>query len=400
MYSRPTEGTINFVRQKFANKPDIAEANITAFKAGWNFGETTEAFGVSYEVKPATVAERHLPQHQRQPGAGLRADRRRAAGRAAAVPRRLPDHPGERHPARAVQAQALRRAHVPGRGRDRRHRQPRSARRSAVRWPSPQSSGPGIALKGETIGLAVVARAAADHLRHPARRPVHRPADQDRAVRPAAGDVRPQRRGAGADRRAAVAGRLLRRRGRGRADRADLPHAGVPALGRLPGQRLRAVAGPVRRRAARPARSSSPPSPTAPAPRRACSCPTCATPRRWPARGRCRAPPGLEHRIGGIEKADRTGNITYDPDNHDFMVAHAAGQGRRHRPLAAADGGRRPRRRRPRARARLGLDLRPDRRGLPPGARRRRLHRPGAPAPPQPVPATTSARSSPATTGS
>ena len=44
MYSRPTEGTLDFLRQKFANKPDIAEANITAFKAGWNFGETTEAF--------------------------------------------------------------------------------------------------------------------------------------------------------------------------------------------------------------------------------------------------------------------------------------------------------------------------------------------------------------------
>ena len=30
--------------------------------------------------------------------------------------------------------------------------------------------------------------------------------------------------------------------------------------------------------------------------------------------------PGLEHRIGGIEKADRTGNISYDPDNHERMV--------------------------------------------------------------------------------
>jgi 2-oxoglutarate ferredoxin oxidoreductase subunit alpha len=30
--------------------------------------------------------------------------------------------------------------------------------------------------------------------------------------------------------------------------------------------------------------------------------------------------PGLEHRIGGIEKADGTGNISYDPANHDFMV--------------------------------------------------------------------------------
>src|SRR3954453_1422913 len=30
--------------------------------------------------------------------------------------------------------------------------------------------------------------------------------------------------------------------------------------------------------------------------------------------------PGLEHRVGGLEKADRTGNISYDPDNHDLMT--------------------------------------------------------------------------------
>ena len=30
--------------------------------------------------------------------------------------------------------------------------------------------------------------------------------------------------------------------------------------------------------------------------------------------------PGLEHRIGGLEKADVTGNVSYDPDNHDLMV--------------------------------------------------------------------------------
>ncbi|HKC48251.1 MAG TPA: 2-oxoacid:acceptor oxidoreductase family protein, partial [Gemmatimonadales bacterium] len=55
MYSRPVEGTLRFLRQKFANKLTIAEANITAFKAGWNYGETTEAFGVHYEVKPAAL---------------------------------------------------------------------------------------------------------------------------------------------------------------------------------------------------------------------------------------------------------------------------------------------------------------------------------------------------------
>ena len=62
------------------------------------------------------------------------------------------------------------------------------------------ASGPGIALKGEAIGLARDDRTAAGHHRRAARRPEHRPADQDRAGRPAAGDVRPQRRMPGAGR--------------------------------------------------------------------------------------------------------------------------------------------------------------------------------------------------------
>ncbi|MFJ7968449.1 2-oxoacid:acceptor oxidoreductase subunit alpha [Streptomyces sp. NPDC096324] len=56
MYHRPTEGTEKFLRTKFAKKPDIAAANLAAFRAGWNFGETTEDFAVSYEVAPASKA--------------------------------------------------------------------------------------------------------------------------------------------------------------------------------------------------------------------------------------------------------------------------------------------------------------------------------------------------------
>ena len=56
MYSRPTEATLAFLRKKFAGKVAVAEANITAFQAGWNYGETTEDFAVSYEVKPAPLA--------------------------------------------------------------------------------------------------------------------------------------------------------------------------------------------------------------------------------------------------------------------------------------------------------------------------------------------------------
>jgi 2-oxoglutarate ferredoxin oxidoreductase subunit alpha len=56
MYHRPTKGTERFLRTKFAKKPQIAEANVAALRAGWNFGETTEDFAVSYEVAPAAHA--------------------------------------------------------------------------------------------------------------------------------------------------------------------------------------------------------------------------------------------------------------------------------------------------------------------------------------------------------
>ncbi|OZM74796.1 2-oxoglutarate ferredoxin oxidoreductase subunit alpha [Amycolatopsis antarctica] len=57
MYHRPTEGTERFLREKFAKKPDIAEANILAFRAGWYYGETTESFATTFEVAPAKLAE-------------------------------------------------------------------------------------------------------------------------------------------------------------------------------------------------------------------------------------------------------------------------------------------------------------------------------------------------------
>ena len=56
MYGRPTETTISFLQARFAKAPDIRDANIAAFNAGWNFGETTEAFAVQYEIKPAPMA--------------------------------------------------------------------------------------------------------------------------------------------------------------------------------------------------------------------------------------------------------------------------------------------------------------------------------------------------------
>jgi 2-oxoglutarate ferredoxin oxidoreductase subunit alpha len=55
LYGRPAEGTLAFLEAKFGRKPEIMKANTAAFHAGWNFGETTEAFSVRYEVKPASL---------------------------------------------------------------------------------------------------------------------------------------------------------------------------------------------------------------------------------------------------------------------------------------------------------------------------------------------------------
>ncbi len=56
MYHRPTNGTEAFLKSKFGSRPDILDANLAALRAGLNYGETTEDFSVSYEVAPAKMA--------------------------------------------------------------------------------------------------------------------------------------------------------------------------------------------------------------------------------------------------------------------------------------------------------------------------------------------------------
>ena len=56
MYGRPTDVTVTWLEKKFAGKPAVLEGNVAAFKAGYNFGETTELFANTYEVKRAPAA--------------------------------------------------------------------------------------------------------------------------------------------------------------------------------------------------------------------------------------------------------------------------------------------------------------------------------------------------------
>ena len=55
MYHRPTEATENFLNAKFAKKPEILKANLLAYRTGWNYGETTEDFSVSFEIAKAVM---------------------------------------------------------------------------------------------------------------------------------------------------------------------------------------------------------------------------------------------------------------------------------------------------------------------------------------------------------
>ncbi len=131
-------GTEAFLAKRFAKVPDIRDANITAFKTGWYYGETTEAFAVSVRDQARHDRPGHLPQHHRQPRAVVGRRRRRRAVRPAGLPRLLPDHPGLRHPPRAV-ASTRRSASPRSRPRT---RSPASAPRSAPPSPAPSGSPP------------------------------------------------------------------------------------------------------------------------------------------------------------------------------------------------------------------------------------------------------------------
>ena len=55
MYTRPVDETLRWIEAKFANKPQVRDANVAAFKAGHAFGETAELFDHPYEIRPAPL---------------------------------------------------------------------------------------------------------------------------------------------------------------------------------------------------------------------------------------------------------------------------------------------------------------------------------------------------------
>ncbi|GHK00370.1 oxidoreductase [Streptomyces sp. Y2F8-2] len=321
MYHRPTEGTETFLRTKFAKKPDIAAANIAAFRAGWNFGETTEDFAVSYEVAPAVKAF-PVGTYRNISGNLALAYGLIAASRQADLPLFLGSYPitpasdilhelskHKNFGVRTFQAED----EIAGIG----------AALGAAFGGSlavTTTSGPGIALKSETIGLAVsleLPLLIVDIQRGGPSTGLPTKTEQADLLQAMYGRngeapvpvVAPRTPADCFDAALEAARIALTYRtpvfllSDGYLANGSEPWR-IPELDELPDLRVQFAQGP--NHTLDDGTEVFWPYKRDPQ--------TLARP--WALPGT----PGLEHRIGGIEKQDGTGNISYDPANHDFMV--------------------------------------------------------------------------------
>ena len=317
MYHRPHEGTERFLREKFARRPELAEANILAFRAGHAYGETTEAFAVTYEVAPAKL---EVGTYRQITGNTALAYGIIAAGQVSGLPVFLGSYPItpasdilhelSRHKAFNVttfQAED----EISGVG---------SALGAAFGGALgvTTTSGPGVALKSETIGLAVALELPLLIV------------DVQRGGPSTGLPTKTEQ----ADLLQAMFGRngeapvpIIAPRSPGDCFDATLEAVRIAVTYRTPvlllsdgslanGSEPWKVPDASTLEAIDPKFATEPNAPN-------------GTDEFWPylrdddtlARPwAVPGTPGLEHRIGGLEKADGRGSISYDPDNHDRMV--------------------------------------------------------------------------------
>jgi 2-oxoglutarate ferredoxin oxidoreductase subunit alpha len=314
LYHRPTDGTIAFLERKFAKQPAIAEANVKAFKAGWAYGETSEDFAVTYEVAPAKMAPgtyRNITGNQAL-SLGLVA---------ASVQSKLPLFLGAYPitPASGILEELARYKHFGVRTFQAEDEISAVGAALGAAFGGSlgvsTSSGPGVVLKAETIGLAVALELPLLIL------------DIQRAGPSTGMPTKPEQ----ADLLMVMFGRN---------SESPVPVVAAPTPGGCFDTAIEAARIALKYRTpvyllsdAYLANGSEPwllPDVDA--------LPDISTrfaeaeehegdflpykrdpdtlARPWAIPGT----PGLEHRIGGLEKADGTGNVSYDPDNHDLMV--------------------------------------------------------------------------------
>jgi len=319
MYHRPTEGTVRFLERQFRKKPEIAAANIAAFRAGFNYGETTEAFAVSYEIKPAPMAAgtyRNISGNQALAyglvAAGVRSGLPVFLGAYPITPASDVLHELSKHKSfgvRTFQAED----EIAGIG---------AALGASFGGALgiTTTSGPGVALKAETIGLAVMTElplVIVDVQRGGPSTGLPTKTEQSDLLQALYGRngeapvpvVAPRSPGDCFDAAIEACRIALTYRtpvfllSDGYLANGAEPWS-VPATEDLPDLRVEFTTEPNGEAA-----DGTPE-----------FLPYLRDPetlaRPWAVPGTS----GLQHRIGGLEKADGTGNISYDPANHDFMV--------------------------------------------------------------------------------
>ncbi len=321
MYHRPTEGTVRFLERQFRRKPDIAAANIAAFRAGYNYGETTEAFAVSYEIKPAPMAPglyRNISGNQALALGIL------AAGQRSGLPIFLGAYPitpasDILHELSKYKSFGVRTFQA----------EDEIAGIGAALGASfggalgvTTTSGPGVALKAETIGLAVMTELPlliVDVQRGGPSTGLPTKTEQSDLLQAMFGRngeaplpvIAPRSPGDCFDAAVEATRMALTYRtpvillSDGYLANGSEPWA-VPDVDSLPD--LTGTVGFATGPNAATADGTPEFHPYQRDPE------TLA--RAWAVPGTA----GLQHRIGGLEKADGSGNISYDPENHDFMV--------------------------------------------------------------------------------
>jgi len=320
MYTRPLDGTYAFLKAKFAGRPDILEANLTALRAGHAYGETTEAFSVQYAVAPAPMEP---GTYRNITGNVATAYGLAAAAHRAKLPLVLGSYPIT--PASDLLHNLSRMKHF---GVTTIQAEDEIAAVGAALGASfggsigvTTTSGPGLALKSETIGLAVALELPLVVI-----------------------DVQRGGPSTGLPTKTEQADLLQAMFGRN----GESPVAVIAASS--PADCLAAAVDAVRIATTYRtpvilltdgylANGSQPwKLPTAADELPEVTVEFATEPNATDAKGNpvfhpylrdettlarpwaIPGTPGLEHRVGGIEKADGTGNISYDPANHDHMV--------------------------------------------------------------------------------
>ncbi len=319
LYNRPTDGTEAFLERKFGAKPEILAANLAALRAGWNYGETTEGFAVSYEVAPAAMPK---GTYRNVTGNTALAYGMVAAAHRAGLPLVLGSYPItpasdilhtlsglKRFGVTTIQAED----EIAGVG-----IALGASFGGAIGLTT--TSGPGLALKAETIGLAVsleLPLVVVDVQRGGPSTGLPTKTEQSDLLQAMFGRngespvaVLAPRSPVDCFATAVEAVRIATTYrtpvivlSDGYLANGSEPWQ-VPTTGELPDLTVEFATAPNA--------TDEKGNPVFHAFLRDEA--TLARP--WAVPGT----PGLEHRIGGIEKADVTGNISYDPDNHDRMV--------------------------------------------------------------------------------